>query len=177
MAEMAHHFGLPNFGTAGTSDAQTLDGQAILEATSSCMMAILSDANLIHDVGLLGSATIVMPEMIVATDEIIAMIDHLLADVATNEEAFAFNVTAEVGPGGEFVTHAHTFDHFHDVWYPELLFRSGSEAWSSRESPTFERRVNERTRDLIEHHQPEPLSSNVVEEIEQIVAQAEAEIG
>jgi len=48
MAEMAHYFKLPNFGTAGTSDSQIFDGQAVLEATSSCIMAALSGANLVH---------------------------------------------------------------------------------------------------------------------------------
>ncbi len=177
MAEMAHHFDLPNFGTAGTSDAQTLDGQAILEATSSCLMAYLSGANLIHDVGLLGNATVVMPEMIVATDEIIGMLHHLLRAVPVGEDALAFDVVAEVGPGGEFLTHSHTLRHFRDAWYPTLLYRGGAEAWQRSDRVSFEGRVKERTCELIESHRSESLPRDVIEGIQEILARAERAAG
>jgi trimethylamine--corrinoid protein Co-methyltransferase len=174
MAEMAHYFDLPNFGTAGTSDAQAFDGQAVLEAASSCLLAYLAGANLIHDVGLLGNATVVMPAMIVATDEIVAMLRHLLREIDVSDEALALDVIEQVGPGGEFVTHPHTFDHFRDVWYPQLLFRAGADAWVTSEQETFEQRVTARARELMEQHEPAPLSEYVVEAIQAIVARAEA---
>jgi trimethylamine--corrinoid protein Co-methyltransferase len=174
MAEMAHYFDLPNFGTAGTSDAQAFDGQAILEAASSCMMAYLAGANLIHDVGLLGNATVVMPAMVVATDEIVAMLHRLLGEIDVSEEALALDVIEGVGPGGEFVTHPHTFDHFRDVWYPELLFRSGAEAWATSEQETFEQRVNAKACDLMEQHDPARLPEDVAEAIQAMVARAES---
>lgn len=174
LAEMAHHFDLPNFGTAGTSDAQTFDGQAVLEAASSCMMAYLAGANLIHDVGLLGNATVVMPAMIVATDEIVAMLQYLLGEVDVSDEALALDMLEEVGPGGEFVTHPHTFERFRDVWYPELLFRGGAEAWATSEQEAFEQRVNAKTCDLMERHEPARLPADVAEAIRAVVVRAES---
>ncbi len=174
MAEMAHHLDLPNFGTAGTSDAQTFDGQAVLEAASSCMMAYLAGANLVHDVGLLGNATVVMPAMIVATDEIIAMLPHLLGGVEVSEETLLLDVLEEIGPGGEFVTHPHTFKRFREAWYPELLFRSGAEAWMTSDGEPFEQRVNARTCELMEQHEPARLPEEVAEAIQAVVARAEA---
>jgi trimethylamine--corrinoid protein Co-methyltransferase len=174
MAEMAHYFNLPNFGTAGTSDSQIFDGQAVLEATSSCMMAALSGANLVHDVGLVGNATVVIPDMIVATDEIINMTYHIFPEVNVNEETLAVNILRDVGPGGEFVTHPHTLHHFRDVWYPDLLHRGGARAWKESDQLTFEQRVNARTRDLIESHQPEPLAVDVIEQITDVLRRAEA---
>lgn len=173
MAEMAHHVDLPNFGTAGTSDAQAFDGQAVLEVASSCMMAYLAGANLIHDVGLLGNATVVIPAMIVAADEIIAMLHHLLGAVDVSDEALALDVFEEVGPHGEFVTHPHTFEHFRDVWYPDLLFRGGAEAWTASEQEAFEQRVNARTRELMEQHAPARLPTDTAEAIRAVVARAE----
>lgn len=174
MAEMAHHFDLPNFGTAGTSDAQTFDGQAILEATSSCLLAEMVGANLVHDVGLLGSATIVMPEMITATNEIIGMVRHLLAGIAVDDDALALDVLREVGPGGEFVTHAHTFNHFREVWYPDLLYRGGDKQWVEGVTPTFQQQVTARTRELMESHRPEPLPPEVSAAIQNIIRRAES---
>ncbi len=174
MAEMAHHFDLPNFGTAGTSDAQTFDGQAVLEAASSCMMAYLVGANLIHDVGLLGNATVVMPAMIVATDEIVAMLPHLLGGVQVSEESLLLDVFEQIGPGGEFVTHSHTFEHFREVWYPELFFRGGAEAWITSDGEPFEQRVGAKTCELMARRQPVHLPEDVAEAIRAVVAHAEA---
>jgi trimethylamine--corrinoid protein Co-methyltransferase len=173
MAEMAHYFKLPNFGTAGTSDSQVFDGQAIIEVTSSCIMAALSGANLVHDIGLLGNATVVMPDMIVATDEIINMTRHLFPEVLVNEEALALDIIRDVGPGGEFVTHPHTLHNFRNVWYPDLLYRGGARAWAESGQLTFERRVNARTRELIKSHRPKPLSDEIVEQLEAIIRRAE----
>ena len=176
MAEMSHHFDLPNFGTAGTSDAQSFDGQAVLEAASSCMMAQLVGANLVHDVGLLGNATVVMPAMIVVTDEILAMLDHLFGEVDVSDEALGLSVLEEVGVGGEFVTHSHTFDHFRDIWYPDLLFRAGAEAWATSNQEAFQERVNARTCELIDNHEPVRLPNDVSEAIQAIVVGAEARL-
>jgi trimethylamine--corrinoid protein Co-methyltransferase len=133
-------------------------------------MAALSGADLIHDVGLLGNATVVVPEMIVATNEIIGMIEHLLAGVPVDKEALALEIIAEVGPGGEFVTHPHTLDRFREVWYPGLLYRGGAKAWEDGESPVFEQRVKARTCALIKAHEPEPLPEGVVAEIQKVAA-------
>jgi trimethylamine--corrinoid protein Co-methyltransferase len=173
MAEMAHHFDLPNFGTAGTSDAQVQDGQALQEVASSCIVAYLAGANLIHDVGLLGNATVVMPSMIVVADQIVEMLGRLFGEVEVNDEALALGVIEEVGPGGQFVTHQHTYGHFRDVWYPELLFRGGAEAWAASDQRTYEQRARRRTRDLMEEHEPAQLPEDVSEAILAIVARAE----
>ena len=54
MVQMAQHYHLPFFGTAGCSDAKFHDDpQAVIEATFSCLSSALSGANLVHDIGLL----------------------------------------------------------------------------------------------------------------------------
>ncbi|MGD8397522.1 MAG: trimethylamine methyltransferase family protein [Anaerolineae bacterium] len=173
MAEMAHYFRLPNFGTAGTGDAQVFDGQAVLETTSSCLLAVLSGAGLVHDVGLLGSATLVVPEMIVAAEEIVAMVRHLAGEVPCAPEDLALDVLAEVGPGGEFVTHPHTLDHFRAVWYPDLLYRGGARRWTEGDPQAFEQRVNARTRALLDAHRPALLAPEIAAQIQRIVRRAE----
>lgn len=174
LAEMAHHFKVPNFGTAGTSDSQVVDGQAILEVTSSCIMALLSGAGLVHDVGLLGSATVIMPEMIVATAEIVAMVRRVLGDVSLTGDDWALDVLEEVGPGGEFVTHAHTLRHFRHLWYPALLYRGGSRRWEEGSVPPFDGRLNERTRELLDRPAAVPLPEATLAQMDRVIAEAEA---
>ena len=174
MAEMAHHFRLPNFGTGGSSDSQVFDGQAILEASSSCMMAILSGGHLVHNVGMHGNATLMIPEMITATSEIIEMQEAMLGGVVVNDETMALDSIREVGPMGEYVTNAHTLKHFKDVWYPKLLFRGGDKTWKASEQLTFEQRVTEKTRNLITKHEAKPVPEEIKRQIEEVVVRAGA---
>jgi len=174
MAEMAHHFRLPNFGTGGSSDSQVFDGQAILEASSSCMMAILSGGHLVHNVGMHGNGTMVIPEMIMATSEIIEMQEAMLGGVVVNDETMALDSIREVGPMGEYVTNAHTLKHFKDVWYPKLLFRGGDKTWKASEQLTFEQRVTEKTRNLITKHEAKPVPEEIKRQIEEVVVRAGA---
>jgi len=53
MTDTAKWLGVPMFSTAGCSDSKVLDQQAAIEATLSVVVAALSGANLIHDVGYL----------------------------------------------------------------------------------------------------------------------------
>ncbi len=174
MAEMAAHFGLPNFGTAGCGDACTFDGQAVLEASLSCAFAALSGADLIHDVGLFGSAQVIMPAMYLVVDEIVGMLDVILKGMPIEEQDAALDLIDEAGPGGEFLTLEHTLRHFRTFWRPALLDRSGYQAWTLAGKPDFAARVHARLRNLLETHQPAPLPSEAVRELDAIARAWEA---
>jgi len=49
--EMAKWLDIPNWGYAGTSDAQLLDAQAGMEACELTLLSIQAGSNLCHDVG------------------------------------------------------------------------------------------------------------------------------
>jgi len=175
MSEMAAHFGLPNFGTAGCGDACTFDGQAVLEAALSCTFAALSGADLIHDAGLFGSAQVVLPAMYPVVDEIAGMLEVMLGGIPVGDEDAALDLIDEVGPGGEFLTLEHTLRSFRAFWRPALLDRSGYQAWSLAGKPDFAARVHARLRNLLETHQPAPLSPEVVRELDALARSWEAE--
>ncbi len=162
LAEMGHFLGLPNFGTAGTSDAQALDGQAMIEAFSSCLLAYLCGAHLVHDVGLLGSATWISPEMVVATAEMIDFVRHLFGEGVVSAENLSLDLFSEADQRPEFLTHPYTVQHFRDAWYSSLFYRGGARLWQAGRDPDFEMRLNRRARQLIESHQPEPLPDEIL---------------
>jgi len=166
MAEMAHYFELPSFGTAGTGDSKRFDGQAVLEATSSCYLALLSGAHLVHDTGLFGSAQLLIPEMIVAVDEIISMIRRSLNGIEVSPESLAFDVMEEIGPGGQYVSHPDTLAHFRDAWYPGLLDRRPFDP--SLCYDTFEERVNRKTLAAMEVYEPADLPSELTEQLREM---------
>ena len=165
---------LPMFSTAGCSDAKTVDQQAAIEATISIVMAGLSGANLIHDVGYLEAGLVGSYDMLVMSDEVISMVKHILKGIQVDEENLALDVIDKVGPGGHFLAEDHTLKHFRSFWFPKLIDRHNWEEWQALGGQTLGQRVREKVIDLIENYQPEPLSEDVEVELKKIVAEADA---
>jgi trimethylamine--corrinoid protein Co-methyltransferase len=120
-AEMGRFYRLPVWGYAAHSDSKVIDGQAAVDAQFSVLVALLAKTNLNHDVGYLESGLTHSPEMMVLTNEIIAMNRSFTEGVCIDDEALAVNVIGEVGPGGNFMTHEHTLHHWRELWAPEIF--------------------------------------------------------
>ena len=170
VAEMGRFYGLPTWGYAGHSDSQVMDEQAASDATFSTLLALLSGANLVHDVGYLEAGLTTSPEMIVFTDEIIAMMRRFVAGFDLSAEALALDVIHQVGPGGDFLSEDHTLEHFRDFWQPTLFGRRRAAEWRAAGSPRLGARLREKTLALLEAHRVEPLPAAAAEAVERLAA-------
>jgi len=175
MTDVARWLEVPMFSTAGCSDAKVLDQQAAIEATMSVLVAALSGANLIHDVGYLESGLLGSFDMLVMSDEVIGMAKHILGGITVTPETLAVDVIEQVGPGGHYLTQPHTRQHFRaELWFPTLMDRQMRRAWEAGGSKTMAQRVRAKVIDILEHHEPLPIPAEVEARLEEIVAQAEA---
>lgn len=173
--DIAKWLRLPMFSTAGCSDAKVLDQQAAIEAAISIAMAALSGANLVHDVGYLESGLVGSDDMLVLSDEVIGMVKRIMRGVPVNEETLALEVIDRVGPGGHYLSDAHTFKHFKgEFWRPRLADRKRWEDWKADGGKSMAQRVHERVLDLIENYEPEPIPTDVHARLKAIVAAADA---
>lgn len=171
MMEMARYLDLPSYGTAGCSDSKVVDEQAAIEAMFSIALQTLSGGNLIHDVGYIGSGLIGSFDHLVMSDEIIGMTRRFMEGIDFDEEHLAVDVIHRVGPRGNFLQDPHTMKHFKtEHWYPELLDRRNYDKWAEDGHKTMGERINERTRALLEEHQPEPLEESKRTEILDLIA-------
>lgn len=166
LAEMSQFLGLPMFGTAGCSDSKCLDSQAAIEATLSIALQGLSGANLIHDVGYIGSGLIGSFDMLVMSDEIIGMAKRFMQGIPTTKEDLAVDLIHKVGPGGSYLAEEHTVKHFRtEHWYPRLMDRSDYAKWCSEGGKTLAQRTNEMVKEILEEYKPSPLEGKKQEEI------------
>jgi trimethylamine--corrinoid protein Co-methyltransferase len=172
IAQMGRWYGLPTWGYAGCTDAKVLDEQAAAEAMLSVLMAKLSGANLIHDVGYVESGLTTSFEMIVLTNELVALADNLMKGIEINDETLMLDEIHEVGPGGHFMDTDMTLKHFRDFWYPGLLDRGRRDQWLAEGATTLGHRLNIRVREIIKEHRPEPLKAEVKQQLQEIVGQA-----
>ncbi len=178
MTDVAKWLGVPMFSTAGCSDSKLLDQQAAIESTLSIVLAALSGANLIHDVGYLESGLLGSFDMLVLSDEVIGMAKRILGGVRVTPETLAVDVIEQVGPGGQYLTQAHTRQHFRsEIWFPTLIDRQMRRAWEASGQKTMAERVRAKVVDILEHHEPMPIPADVESRLREIAAQAEERHG
>jgi trimethylamine--corrinoid protein Co-methyltransferase len=166
LIQLAHRYQLPTSGSAGLADSHEIDLQAGVEAAISCFSGATSGANLIHNIGMLGSSTIISPEYIVLGNEIVAMTKRIMQGIPIDEENLALDVLDSVGPGGEFVTQEHTLRHFRSIWYPDLFDRSRPEARPMGSRLDLRERVSEKTQQILQNHRCAPLPEGVKQELD-----------
>jgi len=166
LTEMAHYLHLPVFSTAGCTDAVTFDQQAAAESAIACLMAALSGANLVHDVGFTEAANSASLELIVATDEFIGMIRRMMDGIEVTPETLALDVIDQVGPGGSYFGEKHTVRHFRENWFPALMNRNNYEQWMAAGGLSLGDKANQRVRQILQEHEPEPLPPEIVAELD-----------
>jgi trimethylamine--corrinoid protein Co-methyltransferase len=122
-SEMANYYGLPFYGTAGCSDAKTVDPQSVAEVQMELFSSILSKANIVHDIGVLDHCNSVAPAMVVLANEMINQLSSYSNGVDVDDETLAMDVIKKVGHGGHYLNEMHTLSNFRRVWYPEIFKR------------------------------------------------------
>jgi trimethylamine--corrinoid protein Co-methyltransferase len=109
--EMARWLDLPNWGYAGTTDAQVIDAQAGMEAAELTFLSLAAGSNLNHDIGYIDYGMTASLELIVIMDEYLSLNRRIFAGVEVTPETLAVDTIRQVGPGGDFLSSRHTAKH------------------------------------------------------------------
>ena len=130
VSQMAQHFELPLYSTAGTSDAKEVNIQAAYESAMSSLLVAMSGANYIHDIaGLMEFDLTVSYEKLVIDNEILGMCQRVLRGVEVNDEKLATDLIIEKGPGKDFLAEEHTVRYMREeFFFPKLANRTKREA-------------------------------------------------
>jgi trimethylamine--corrinoid protein Co-methyltransferase len=175
LADVSRWLGLPFMGTAGASEAKTLDLQAAIESTVQVMLSALSGATLVHDAGFLDCAEIGSLEMLVMVDEIIAMQRRLMRGIEVTDETLMLDLIDRVGPGGEFISTRETAKrHRAELWTPTLMDRERYVIWEANGAQTMTDRIRTKLRHLLATHIPPALPDGAADKIDAILRAAEA---
>jgi len=116
--QLAHHIKVPNYNSSGLSDSKVPDAQAGYEKAFTTLLASMGGSNYIHhSAGMLESMLTIAHEQYVIDDEIIGNCCKVLKGIDCDAEHLALEVIDSVGPGGNFMTAAHTMTHMRTEYY------------------------------------------------------------
>ena len=116
--QLAAHIRLPNYNSAGLTDAKLPDAQAGWEKAMTILLGAMGGSNYMHhSAGMLESMLTVAPEQYVIDDEIIGMACKVLKGIAVDAEHLALEVIDTVGPSGNFMMSPHTMQYMRSEYF------------------------------------------------------------
>ncbi len=136
----------------------------------------MAGANLIYGPGMLESGITFDFAQLVLDSEFARMIKQTVNGFTIDDESLAVDVIKSVGPSKDFLAQDHTLKHMRDHSRPELIDRSGMEMWRASGATDSYQRAVEKTREILQTHQPEPLPEKVQTDMRSIITETEGEL-
>ncbi len=167
ISQMARHVGIPNYNSAGLTDAKIPDIQSGYEKAFSLCLCALAGSNFIHHAaGMLESMKAVAYEQYVIDNEIIGMALRLLRGIRIDEETLGLSAIREAGPGGNYLSSPHTVRFMRQEYFrPSVADRQNREAWEAAGAPDGRERARRLAKRILETHRPAAIDPAVDGEI------------
>lgn len=174
MAQMGRFLDMPIRMPSMLRDSKVLDAQAGFETgmigtvtglVADIMDSMQLDMDLVVD----------FPDLIFCND-CMAGIERMARELMVNEETLALDVIKEVGHGGSFLVHEHTFSNFRkELWMPELLERRNWDSWEKDGCRDIFKVAEEKVLKMLEAELTNLLAPDAEAEIDNIVKQVQLE--
>ena len=131
IAQLSHYINIPNYNSAGITEAKIPDIQAVYEKCFAVLQCALSGSNIIHHAaGILESLLTVSHEQFIIDNEIISMAIREVRGIEVNEDTLAYDVIKEYGMSGNCLFSEHTVEYMRSEFViPTLADRNQRQIW------------------------------------------------
>ena len=174
--QLAHHFGFAmNMGTMA-SGAKEPGWQAAVDDALSTLASVSAGAEMMSGCGLLdGSKTLSYAHLLMEA-EVYGIVGKTAGGIEVSDETLALDVIRKVGPNGTYLAEKHTRAHMGEIWRPGVWDRTPYDAWLAAGKKGALENAEERAREILASHVPEPLPQDVRDELRLLVVAADAEL-
>ncbi len=166
-------YGLPIWAYAGATDSKVMDAQAGAAAMFSIITAMLSRANLVHDVGFLEHGNTSCLEMVVMADELVRMSRFFTNGISIDDQTLALDAIDRVArstSGAIFLTDDHTFEHFMKAQFlPVMIDRARYDSWLADGGLDMYRRCNIEAKKILSTHQIRQKDDSILKGIDEVL--------
>ncbi len=168
VSQMAQHYKLPYYSTAGMTDSKLVDAQAGYESGMMNLLVAMSGANYIHDAaGLMEFDLTASYEKMVIDNEIIGRCLRVLRGIEVNDETIALDLMLEVSAGrADFLAEEHTIRHMRTEFEPNTISDcEHREAWEASGAKDTFARARDAAKRILAEHKPLEIDPNVDRQI------------
>lgn len=175
MAQLGRRLDLPVRMPSMLRDSKVLDAQAGFETGMVATLASF-DADIMDAMQLDTDLVVDYPDLIFC-NECMAAIRHALKPITVDDDALALDIIREVGPGGTFITHQHTFQHFKtELWHSGLFDHNNWERWQNAGAKDVRQAAMDQIHKLLKEERAPLLSEDATAGIDAIVEAAIREL-
>jgi trimethylamine--corrinoid protein Co-methyltransferase len=170
--QLARRFGVPSRSGGALTDASYPDAQAGFES----MMSLLTTFNsgidfVLHAGGILASYLAFSYEKLVLDDEACGMVRRFHEGFPVDDESLAYEVSASVGPGGNYLMEMQTVLRCRkEFWVPALCDRGGVDTWMESGKQDAVSRATARWQNLLAAHEDPPLDALTAKQLAEFAA-------
>jgi trimethylamine--corrinoid protein Co-methyltransferase len=173
VAKLARRCGLPCLVSTGT-DAHVPGAQSVMERLMTLLLPALAGIDLVNLTTLDTKMTFSL-EQLVVDETLLGIVERCLRGIAVDDGTLALDLIHEAGPGGAFVTTAHTLGRFREeLLVPDLIDRQNRESWQVAGAPDMRMRACEKAQRILADHRPVPLADDVAVRLDEIIQEAGA---
>jgi len=167
VGQLARRLGLPLRCGAHYTASKLADGQAMQESADAMSAGILAGTNyVIHAAGWLEGGLTFGYEKFAMDIDRCAMLHRQLAGLSVDAEQLAMDAYAEAGPGGNYLSCAHTLRNYADANHESALADSNSfEQWTAEGALDIARRANRQYKQMLAGYEPPAISDAVDREL------------
>jgi trimethylamine--corrinoid protein Co-methyltransferase len=178
VGQLARRVGLPLRCSGAFTSSKLPDGQAMTESAVSFIAALQCGANFIlHSAGWLEGALTMGYEKFILDLDLCGAAGTYLKGVSLDEDEFAMDAFAEVGPGKHFFGSQHTLRHYETAFYePSISNNDSFEQWRDAGSQSSEQRATTRWQRTLAEYQAPPIDDAVDAALREFVERRKAEV-
>ncbi|MGA2710953.1 MAG: trimethylamine methyltransferase family protein [Steroidobacteraceae bacterium] len=176
IGQLARRLGVPLRCGGNLCASKTMDAQAAYESASSLWPAFLAGANFVlHSAGWLEAGLVMSYEKFVIDAEQCGAFHVVGRGMALDDNGFAMDAFAEVGPGSHFLGSAHTMRNFETAFFDfELSDNNSFEQWAQEGSHDIVWRANRKWKGLLDAYRPPAVDAARDEALQVFIAARKA---
>jgi trimethylamine--corrinoid protein Co-methyltransferase len=175
-ADVYRYLGIPFSANVGATSCGMFNQQAVFEITTSLYTSILSGVNLSFSLGALEGGKSSSMEALIFCDQCAGFLKRIIEGIEISEYTLAEDTINEVGPGGMFLAEESTLEESKKFWESSTLVGMTYDEIIAQGAPDMNMRLNQRAKEIIAEGPRNPLSEDVIKQLDHIVGEAEKRI-
>jgi len=174
--QIARNYKVSTFSSGWGATAKLPDAQASYEKSLSALTCYLAGADISNGAGLLDNWTALSYEQMIIDHEIFSIIRHLLNGIGVSEGTMALDLIKKVGYEGHYMAEKPTLNHALQCWMPYITQTEDYNLWRVRGGKTILQIANNKAKEIIANHKPNPLDRDIRKRLHEIIKDAEQNI-
>ena len=178
IGQMARFYGIPWRTSNTLGGAKTFDAQAGYESAMTMNAVLMAGANYMwHSAGWNEAGMHCSVAKVIVDAEICEMGYRMAEGVNWDDFDAALSAVTDVGPGGHYLGHPHTLEHFQKAFFmPEMFDNNSIEQWQVEGAIEINERALKKAGMMLNEYEEPKLDEGVNEALLEYIARREREI-